>query len=430
LSITNPQFATHQWPFTLDWIPDSAYLVGGYVRDVLRGRSPAYLDLDFVLPSRAVETAQAIAQQYDAGFVLLDAERHIARVVFPHATADFAEQMGATLTEDLRRRDFTVNAIAYNPHTQDLADPTAGIHDIDQGIMRMIAPQNFRDDPLRLLRAYRQAAQLGFELDPQTQDTICQLAPLLQQMSAERVRVELGYLLSHPNGAVWLQKLWQDGLLADWFPHATAEGLQQIAAIDPAVIKLTATWPSVLSLLKQPLCDRAQGNEAAQRTLISSVKLLGLLSLDLKLAKQTLSTLKYARTDMNLILSLLQGRAMISQKSLDQLSRREQYFLFQRVGAAFPALVLWMLVMKHSIAELHPFLNAYLDPDSLIAHPKPLVSGKTLMDSLSLLPGPHIGELLTALELAQADGKIKTSEQAIALAQKWHTQPEKWRQND
>jgi tRNA nucleotidyltransferase (CCA-adding enzyme) len=91
---------------------------------------------------------------------------------------------------------------------------------------------------------------------------------------------------------------------------------------------------------------------------------------------------------------------------------------------------LWMLVMKHSIAELHPFLNAYLDPDSLIAHPKPLVSGKTLMDSLSLLPGPHIGELLTALELAQADGKIKTSEQAIALAQKWHTQPEKWRQND
>lgn len=419
MSSTNPQFAapSHQWPFDLAWIPDSAYLVGGYVRDVLRGRSPTYLDLDFVLPSDAVETAQAIAQHYDAGFVLLDAERHIARVVFPNATADFAQQMGETLTDDLQRRDFTVNAIASNPHTQKLVDPTGGLQDLQQEIMRMIAPHNFQDDPLRLMRAYRQAAQLGFTLDPQTQNTIRNFAPLLQQISAERVRVELGYLLSHAQGTPWLQKLWQDGLLASWFPNAA--GLDQIAAVDSAIKKLATVRPDILPLLHQPLNERAQGSEAAQRTLLSLVKLLGLLSNDVKTAKQTLTHLKYARAEMNIVLSLLQGWQMLAQQSMRQLSRREQYFLFQQVGTAFPGLVVWLMAVGHSLEEMHCFIDAYLNPNSLIAHPQPLVSGKTLMTELGLSSGPKIGKLLTALELAQADGKIATSEEALAFAQAW-----------
>ncbi|PZD72970.1 CCA-adding enzyme [Acaryochloris thomasi RCC1774] len=422
MSSTDQQFVAlfDQWPFDLAWIPDSAYLVGGYVRDVLRGRSPTYLDLDFVLPSNAVETAQAIAEHYEAGFVLLDAERHIARVVFPSATADFAQQMGDTLTDDLQRRDFTVNAIASNPHTQELVDPTGGLQDIQQGVMRMIAPQNFQDDPLRLMRAYRQAAQLGFELDPTTQNAIRQFAPLLQQISAERVRVELGYLLSHAQGTPWLQQLWQDQLLASWLPHAA--GLDQIAAVDSAVKKLEIAWPEMIPLLLQPLNDRAQGSEAAQRTLLSLVKLLGLLAPDVKTAKQTLSNLKYARAEMSLVLSLLQSCNTLSQRSMHQLSRREQYFLFQQVGSAFPALVVWLMAVGHSLEEMHPFIEAYFDPESLVAHPQPLVSGKTLMTALGLKSGPQIGELLTALELAQADGKIETSKEALVLAQIWQSE--------
>ncbi|HEY9907876.1 MAG TPA: hypothetical protein V6D18_09780, partial [Thermosynechococcaceae cyanobacterium] len=100
------------WPFELEWLPTSAYLVGGTVRDALLGRESEYLDLDFVLPEAAVETAQTIARHYRAGFVLLDAERQIARVVFPQGTVDFAQQVGPTLEADLKRRDFTVNAIA------------------------------------------------------------------------------------------------------------------------------------------------------------------------------------------------------------------------------------------------------------------------------------------------------------------------------
>lgn len=110
--------APENWPFSLEFLPQPAYMVGGAVRDAILGRTRGYLDLDFVIPSKAVKVARAIARHYNAGFVLLDAERQIARVVFPHATADFAQQEGNSLEVDLHRRDFTVNAIAYNPHTQ------------------------------------------------------------------------------------------------------------------------------------------------------------------------------------------------------------------------------------------------------------------------------------------------------------------------
>ena len=85
------------WPFEIDFLPPQAYLVGGSVRDALLERHSDYLDLDFVMPEGAVETAATIARHYRAGFVLLDAERQIARVVFPQGTADFAQQVGDSL---------------------------------------------------------------------------------------------------------------------------------------------------------------------------------------------------------------------------------------------------------------------------------------------------------------------------------------------
>ena len=137
---------------------------------------------------KAVETARAIALHYNAGFVVLDAEHQIARVVFSNATVDFAQQIGPTIYSDLHRRDFTINAIAYNPHSETLLDPLDGCADLERRVLCMIAPENLKDDPLRLLRAYRQAAQLGFGLDGETKAIIRSLAPYLKTVAAERVR--------------------------------------------------------------------------------------------------------------------------------------------------------------------------------------------------------------------------------------------------
>jgi tRNA nucleotidyltransferase (CCA-adding enzyme) len=160
------------WPFSVDWLPPSAYLVGGAVRDALLKRQSDYLDLDFIIPTQAIALAQKIAKHYHAGFVILDAQRQIARIVFPHGTVDLAQQEGDSIQADLARRDFTINAIAYNPFNQSFVDPLGGLVDLAAQQLKMIAMTNLEEDPLRLLRAYRQSAQLNFTIEANTQQAL------------------------------------------------------------------------------------------------------------------------------------------------------------------------------------------------------------------------------------------------------------------
>lgn len=187
-------------PLKLTDLPETAYLVGGAVRDALLGRQRDAVDLDVVLATGAIELARSIAGRYDAGFVVLDRERQIARVVFAQGTLDVAAQVGDSIEADLRRRDFTVNAIAYQPHRQEWVDPLEGRRDLADRSLRMVSVENLREDPLRLLRAYRISAQLNLQMEPTTAQAIAQQVPNLRFVAAERVRAELDYLLETPPG--------------------------------------------------------------------------------------------------------------------------------------------------------------------------------------------------------------------------------------
>jgi tRNA nucleotidyltransferase (CCA-adding enzyme) len=415
-SVLSPE----HWPFGLDWLPQAAYLVGGCVRDALLEYSSPYLDLDFVLPQQTVQTANAIACHYHAGFVVLDEERQIARVVFDGATADFALQVGATLLDDLHRRDFTINAIAYSPHTHTLVDPLGGQRDLEQRVLRMVCVENLADDPLRLLRAYRQAAQLDFSIDAETRLQLRRLAPLLSKVAPERIRTELSYLLSHAAGSQWLKTLWKDGLLQSSFCAATAPGLDLIAEMDRVEIEVTARWPQLESLLHKTLSDRPKSGEGVRRTFFATAKLVGLVDPDPSVARQNLQEMKYSKAEINLVGTILQGLAQL-RGDLRQgtLSRRQQYLLFRMVREAFPALMVVAISSELSLASLAPLIEEFLDTQSAIAHPKPLVSGQDLMRSLQIEPGPIIGQLLSALELARAEGSISTPETALVFAKAW-----------
>jgi tRNA nucleotidyltransferase (CCA-adding enzyme) len=412
-SVLSPQ----HWPFSLEWLPQSAYLVGGCVRDALLGYISPYLDLDFVLPEDPVQTAQAIARHYRAGFVVLDETRQIARVVFEGATADFALQVGATLKEDLRRRDFTVNAIAYSPHTQTFVDPLNGQQDLDHRVLRMISAQNLREDPLRLMRAFRQAAQLNFAVESETRAQLHVLAPLLSRVAAERIRVELSYLLSHTAGTPWLKALWQDELLKSSFPQASASGVLLIEKMDEAESEVTTRWPQMEVLLHRTLSDRPKSGEGIRRTVFATAKLVGLLSSDQAAAKQTLQAMKYSRAEISFVLTVLGGLAQLRQDlSQGQLSKRQQYYLFRRMREAFPAVLVVAIAAGLALASIAPLMDEYLNPFSPIAHPKPLLTGQDLMSALNLSSGPMVGKLLSALELAQAEGQIATVKDALQLA--------------
>ena len=233
------------WPFPVDRLPSATYLVGGAVRDALLGRRVESLDLDFVLPGDAIATARAIAEDYGSGFVVLDAERGIARVVFQDGTADFARQVGPTLETDLHRRDFTINAIAVQPHAGEAIDPFDGQHDLKKRTMRMIAPENLREDPLRLLRAYRQCAQLNLHLEADTQASLRSLASTLKTVAAERVMSEIRGLLAAPGGTYWGKIAWKDGMLDHWLPNLEPWQLDLADRIDGAIATLTPHWPTL-----------------------------------------------------------------------------------------------------------------------------------------------------------------------------------------
>ncbi len=411
---SNPNIAASalspdHWPFSLKLLPPQACLVGGAVRDALLGRRSEYLDLDFVLPVDAIETARMLADYYKAGFVVLDAGRQIARVVFPQATVDLAKQEGDSLETDLHRRDFTINAIAYNPRARELIDPLQGIADIQTRTIRMVKAANLEDDPLRLLRGYRQAAQLNFAIEPKTQAVMRQLAPLLGTIAAERVQVELGYLLKFAQGTPWLKQAWQDKLLQTWFPDATAQKLAQVAAIDPAAVVLGETWQQLEVELRTLISSKSA-------SLLSLAKLACLLPSQPEAAEEQLQHLKYSRAEIRVAVTTLKHLPSLLSYETSEMSIKEQYFLFQDVGSIFPALAVSAVAAGMPLDALTPLINRYLNPDDLVAHPKAIITGNDLMQSLNLVPGQQIGKILAEIQLAQAEGKISTREDALKLA--------------
>ena len=405
--------SSENWPFSLEWLPEQVYLVGGAVRDALLSRTREYLDLDFVMPGEAVQTAERIARYYNAGFVLLDAKRQIARVVFEGITVDFARQEGETLEKDLWRRDLTMNAIAYNPRTRELIDPLAGCADLEAGIIRMVSPQNLQDDPLRLLRAYRQAAQLDFAIEAETVSTIGELAPFLSRVAAERVRTELNYLLANARGTRQLQAAWENGLLEFWFPHATREGLGRVAAVDRTLVTLAEHFaarperPGLGELLQTSVLE----TQKTSRTSIAKLALL--LNADPQIAEAQLLRLKYSRAEVRTAIASLR---VLPQLQAGEMSLPEQYFFFRDVGEAFPTAIALAVATGVEVETIAPLIHRYLDPDDPAAHPTPLVTGKDLMKALELPSGRRIGKLLTEIQIARVEGKVSTRSGALELA--------------
>ena len=410
------RLAAKNWPFSLEYLPQPVYMVGGAVRDAILGRVREYVDLDFIIPADAVKVARKIAQRYQAGFVLLDAERQIARVVFPHATVDFAQQEGESLITDLHRRDFTINAIAYNPHTQEIIDPLEGFKDIESSLLRMISPVNLQNDPLRLMRAYRQAAQLGFTIEPATQETIRSLAKSINQVAAERVRVEIGYLLANSQGTFWLNLAWKDGVLTSFFKNATEESFIKLTAVDQAYTLISENWQQ----LGEELANYVR--ETVKTSWLATAKLACLVDSKPEIAEIELQKLTYSRAEIRAVTT---GLRLFSEIKAVKMPLRKQYFLFREMGILFPAVL--VLALANDIVDkgmfeesmfvhYEPLIKRYLDKNDAVAHPIPLLNGKDMMMALNIPASPLIGELLMEVGVAQAEGKISTVEAAIEFA--------------
>jgi len=197
------------------------WLVGGAVRDALLGQ-PVH-DWDFAVNRNALGLARAVADALGGAYFPLDAERGTGRVILAaedgtHLELDFAVLRGASLEADLLARDFTINAMVLD-ETSVLIDPLGGQADLEAGRIRATNEHIFQDDPVRLLRAVRMEAELGFEIEPQTAVWMRRDAPLLALPSAERVRDEFARGTAVPGASTYLHRLDEFGLL----PHVAPE---------------------------------------------------------------------------------------------------------------------------------------------------------------------------------------------------------------
>lgn len=231
-----PYIPLPEWPLAelAPLLPtDGVWLAGGPVRDLLLGRD--LHDWDFAVAEQGRALARKVANALHAAYYPLDDERDTGRVVVtaPHTRhpvmLDFAVLRGASLEEDLRRRDFTINAMALSLDGA-LIDPTGGQADLEAGLIRMASCSSFKDDPVRLLRAVRQANTLHFHLETRTEMALRAQALAITTVTAERVRDELLDMLRAVPAVHSLQALADMGLLSHVLPEIQAlQAVQQSA---------------------------------------------------------------------------------------------------------------------------------------------------------------------------------------------------------
>ncbi|MBM3180555.1 MAG: HD domain-containing protein [Chloroflexi bacterium] len=252
------------------------YLVGGAVRDLLTSRLAP--DFDFALPSNGISVARKVANSLGAAFMPLDDERDTGRVILTDQDGkriflDFATYRGTNLEEDLRARDFTINAIAYNLRDNTIIDPMDGANDIHAKVIRACSPTSLSDDPVRILRGVRQAAAFGFKIEKNTRELMKQAVSQIEHISPERLRDEIFKILNGPKASTSIRALEMLGALSHFMPELLAmKGVEQSP---PHVYDVWTHTLAVLDHLDQVISGLRVGYDA-EKTNDMFTGLLGL----------------------------------------------------------------------------------------------------------------------------------------------------------
>ena len=227
-----------------------AYLVGGAVRDLLRGR-PIH-DLDLLINGPVRPLARRAANIIHGAYYVMDEERDTVRVIDQAGDGspiylDFCGLRALDLETDLRERDFTLNAIAVDLHDpQHLIDPTGGAADLRAKLLRACGPHSMESDPVRVLRGVRLALSQGFRIPAETLTWMRDAAPLLPSISSERQRDELFRMLEGRQTASAMRLLAAVGVLLVLLPE-----LAELPGVEQSPPHTLDVWEHTLALLNE-----------------------------------------------------------------------------------------------------------------------------------------------------------------------------------
>jgi tRNA nucleotidyltransferase (CCA-adding enzyme) len=376
------------------------YLVGGSVRDLLLGR--LVLDLDLVLEGDAIHFGRAVQARLGGALTVHDKFRTATwqtpdglsldlitarRETYP-APASLPEVTPSTLVEDLARRDFTINTLALRLADGALVDQHQAQADLRAGLIRVLHPLSFQDDPTRLYRAVRYAARYGFQIAPETRALVPAARPFVQALSPERIRHELDLVLDEPNAIQMLAELSELGLLRavlDKLPWNSALATRLGAA---RRLPLPTGWNLTSPAAGIPL----------NRALTYLLWLLDLSPADLELVQKRLVF------PLGLFKSLLAAATL--RMALPALGGAAPSEWVKKLTGQ-PLLAVYALALVSGESAL----SSYLARWQFI---QPQTTGETLK-SLGLPPGPAYQTLLWQLRAAWLDGLVTSVAEETAL---------------
>ena len=385
-----------QWPIPFQDLPQGSALVGGAVRDGLLGRLATRPDLDLVVPVEAIDLAQTLARRHGGTVVILDRDRSIARLVLRGWTVDLARQEGPTLEADLRRRDYSLNAIALTlPQVRAeavLVDPCHGLQDLAAGRLRALSEANLLDDPLRLLRGMRLGGDLALSIDRQSGGWIREHRGRLTQVAPERVLAELERMAASRSGQQGLALALDYGLLEPW--------LAGDAHLLVADLPLEALTP-----------EQAQARGLSPDEALAA---LPLARLALLFDTASLVRLQASRRLQKRVGSLHHWLNHLQRPGirgvLERLAEDERLSLQIDLESDLPALLLHLECRQAETA-----MKRWRDPDDPLFHPAAPMDGHTLQQQLQLPAGPLLGQLLHYLKRERAMGRLPAQNQDQAL---------------
>ena len=436
--------------------PREAYLVGGSVRDLLLGRQPC--DHDLAVAGDPAAFARRLAARAGGRLIPLGKPGlMLYRVVCGPRVVDVAAIAGGGITQDLRRRDFTINALAVDAATGAIIDVCGGRADLAAGRIRMVSPLAFERDPVRLLRTFRMAAVLGFAVEPGTAAAVGEKAALIAQPAGERVRTELLKILETNRAADALSQMAACGLLTALFPELAALSGERLAHTLTAICELEIlldqpqilmpagiapeVWsPSSLAagLLKLALLLHEPGRPSLIRhnrgrlgtppvnpgTPAVKDETVAAISARLRLSNRETRYLEVITRGHRrpLWLFMAHGRRRLSDRALTR--------FFMAGGGQIPDLVFHAAAETAAAAGggkqdqafvgfardvLQRYFTGFLPRRAL----PPLLTGRDLVERLGWTPAPIFKSVLARIETERLAGRLNTKDEAISRAEQF-----------
>lgn len=399
----------------------AAYFAGGCVRDLLLNRDPKDYDVATDAPPPRVRELFGNTQAVGAAFgvILVRHRQSQIEVATFRADGNYADGRHpsqvrfTTAEEDARRRDFTINGLFLDPITEQVIDYVGGQEDLRAKRIRAIGnpAERFAEDSLRLLRAVRFSARLGFTIEPGTAAAIIAHAPQLKRISPERIAEELRIMLTPVTRTAAWHLLWElnliDTLYRFWkFPRGEVQGNVPFLF---DTVSPTDAIPFGLSLAAAAVCYRLRtdGTSRDPRPFFARVEIIA--------AVQAMRHgLKISNEESEQMRGTLAGLEPLLADVMPGVARLKR-FLAEPTAALSRKLMAALARMQLHADRIQAMERELSALERTEFAPAPLINGDTL-EANGLRPGPIFKRVLEAVYDAQLEGRISTSGEAIALA--------------